>query len=334
MFNRVFSFLRRSESKLSRSLVGHIFPSTSPNYVSERLCETVDCFLNPWDLRPAINAIMEAQNWILDRLPPHKPLVILIGERHDHQTHALLQQAVLENLYLQNLRWRKRTFAFGFEAAHNFVSSSLGTVETDFHGQAIITGFNAIAEKQEELVSHYADTFKFCLRNNISVQFNDIASKRNDDVSIIDQTDAFSRKIIEKYAPNLLSKEILRSHPSSNLTDGVMLSNHAIVENAIAHMRSTRAKIYVQHAGTGHIAGYTPVDVRYNDSLCMRFMEQGFAVLPIIPRYEIDKNYIPEDANQILKHSIRIENMAQSSVHKIDYESVKRLVNRNSSLNL
>jgi hypothetical protein len=82
----------------------------------------VDCSQNPYDLRPAVNAIMAAQNWILDRLPKGQKLIIIMGEYHRRFLHTHLREAVLRALDQQKECDPKRSFAYGVELPSNFHS--------------------------------------------------------------------------------------------------------------------------------------------------------------------------------------------------------------------
>ena len=71
------------------------------------------------------------------------------------------------------------------------------------------------------------------------------------------------------------------------MMQGMLLSNHAIVENALAHLKETKHRLYVQRTGSAHVTESTNCKTDetfpHENGLTRLFMEQGCAVIAAIP---------------------------------------------------
>lgn len=246
----------------------------------------------PRDLRPIVQEIMAAENWLLDRLLPGQKLVILLSETHTKTFHVALQQAVIGAHINALQKDATRNFAYGYELPHDYLS-----------GEKLIRSFLSIyhgtqAEKQTKRL------FRFCLKNGVSIQFNDLSDV---DGLTLNQRDQFTRDLVEKYEPDYLGKRICRVSKYEDFSLGLKLSNLAMVERATAHMEDSDAQIYLQNCGRGHALGDEQEQHFYEDSLASAFREAGFEVLTVFPSEGQLIDDIPEEAFEY-EHIIRIKN--------------------------
>lgn len=304
----------------------------------------IDCRATPYDLRPAVSAIMMASNWLLEQLPEDQTLIILMGERHRSQTHTLLQKYLLKSLCNQAVKTPEKTFAFGFEGDHNyaFKKQSLKDTFLSFIGYERPTDQRAISAFIRDVAhaKEKADFFKFCAHEKISVRFNDIANINRSILSPIDQTDAFSLNLIRKNRPDLVGKNILRG----NTSDGIALSNLAIVEKAIEHVRETTCRIYIQQCGLSHLFGrkkhiddfldmglfkHIREEYAYADSLSARFKERGFTILPVSPNFE-SHEHIPDESEVDLRQTIKIVGLEEGDRNVVAFDKLQKKISKAS----
>ncbi len=297
-----------------------------------------------YDLRPAVKAIMAAENWLLSRQPDQK-LVIIIGESHGHIIPSFLQMAVLKAHLEQRAA---HPFAYGCEQVHEMVTHYIPSLsaEDDPDGRLVMASYNSDTENSQSFWEHRA-LFGLCLSHHISVSFNDVSyfttfdAYPNDDLrSIIDQADPLTRQLVVEQFPHLVGKEILRMHEKNGPDpEGMALSNAAIVKNAIEHIERTQSQIYIQQCGVSHVMGETRKtrDFKYEDSLTALFFKQGFSVLPVFPFYEAWHHHLPTESHGSLKRAVKITGMDQGNGGKrhneVFFDVMRRTVNRASEYN-
>lgn len=284
----------------------------------------LDCQENPYDLGPAVRRIMAAETSTLSHMPKDAPLVIIMGEYHEAQGHALLQKAVL----MAHAQLREKSdgwnFAFGYESPHDYISKYTGEAEHDPDGHKAINlrhRFHAGAGRTAHL-----DLLDYCVRENISVSFNDSAR----DQEHIDCREPFTRTVIEKYFPSLVGKT-----PPLRAGDnrGIAISNLCMVEKAIEHIQRTQARIYIQHCGQGHVFGATDEGYAFEESLSSRFRERGIEILPVICNYEHAREYIPAEAESLFGQSV-ILSYNERAPDEIPFEDARRSIGFQSGLAL
>lgn len=274
---------------------------------------------DPFDLRPVVKAIMDAENMILDRIPPDQKLVILMGEDHSCQTHTLLLQALL-----QAHKQAAHPTALGLEGSHN------------------IDWLNEPLPPDDSETTSGAALLRFCKTQKVDVRFNDLArgEKLSPDgttfqqTAILDRGDEMTENIIFRHAS--LSYDDLPIHCESLL--GIALRNIGIVENAISHNKKSDARIYVQHCGRGHVFGSRSDGHPYKASLTSLFHRHGFAVLAVC---SYDDDFIdngpddwPHDALKDVSDVIVPANMADGHIEDFKYDIVRQRVNAASGYDL
>lgn len=301
----------------------------------------------PFNIRPILDAIMNAQNWILDRLPADQKLVILLPEDHDTHIQMLLQQAIIRMLADQRDKDPKRSYAFGYETAHNkfFKNRKSYTVADDQRTIDLLTRVT-LADHEEALIPLKA-LFTTCRDTKTSLGLNDVATKRPAEGSKrlvdIDQSNPLTRDLIEKHAPQYLGIDIPRAtqfwDAGVPLAEGMRLSNLMMVENALRHVERTNSRIYVQHAGIAHVMGFKKKlfdygeSYKYDDSLAALFQARGFSVLPVICTYQSFKHNFPPQSAAMVKDSIKMD-LPLTQSPEFSYQGVRDEVNKLSGLDL
>ncbi len=303
----------------------------------------VDCREKPYDLRPALNAIMAAENWILERIPPEQKLVIVIGENHIAQSHALLQSTLLKQ-HSQKMRAKNAPkFAYGMEYPSNFLQEYNKYTQafgypTDierFHKESNLNGSMDHLKAMLNFIKMESakNILELCLKEKIPTGFNDIAIARSyfnyGIMDPIDQTDSLTKNLVQEHYPHLAGKNIGRVEDP-----GINLRNLAMVENAMAHMEQTDSKVYIQHCGAHHIAGFDRIEETYTYSLTKLFQERGVAVLPVFLEFAATKEVLPDAAAESIPQSVRITGMDSARSYKMSFETAKRHICSASKLDL
>jgi len=294
----------------------------------------IDCSADPWNIRPVINIIMAAENWLLERLLPDQKLVIVFGQAHGFHTHGLATLALLAAHQDQIATNPDRRFAFGDERSHDFAKKTTGIDIPDPHCELAMSLFNDI----EMPMSSYETTraiFGFCLDNHISVGFNDVATIQNKVIGTIDQKNAFTREIVKKYDPALLGKKIIRGLPFVGVPKEAMaISNMCMVERSLSHMERAKSRIYIQSCGLSHVFGMQTEEHDYAESLCGLYAARGVKVIPVVPLYDMVAEYFPDLPDGVLDQAIKISGLARDHSRTMHIVEAKFRVNEASGLNL
>lgn len=195
----------------------------------------------------------------------------------------------------------------------NLVKENI-SIEADPDGQKMLK----LCFKHIAMYGAMNPVLKFCYQHNVSVSFNDIASDQDyldcgeneasKLFSIVDQSDGLSREMIQRYAPHLINETIYRSSeaPEMDMIAGIMLSNRTMVHNAMAHIKRSQAKIYIQHCGLAHVAGDAhflkgvTVNLPYKESLHRYFTQAGCCVISYGATYRENSN-LPYDAGHAVE---------------------------------
>lgn len=296
----------------------------------------VSCHKDPFNITPAANAIMAAEERILERIPSDQKLVILMGENHSYHVNKLLMGAILkEQTARQKENPQKYSFALGYEGPYNITKLiSRQTILNESERDCPAMAFAALTPDQKY---ESQDTlFKICLAEKISTRFNDIASVRIGPASLIDVDDPLTKDIIQKHRPDLAKVQvILRApmlfSPALDCDDGLALSNLAIVQNAMDHLKETNARIYIQHCGTAHM--FAPKQQKKDFSLKALFEKQGAYVLPVFTHYEHTlKNTRPDRHEQ--KYTLKISGLDKGDVPEKDFAELRKKVAAVSGLDI
>ena len=268
----------------------------------------VDCEDAPYDLRPVVEAVMSAENWLLSRLPPDQKIVILLNEAHTDEMSALSQMAVLNAHAVQKRKKPLLNFGYGFEAPHVFkVKDGLPNLE----GAVIESG-----QMNEEVI-------RYVSRKKISMRFNDaslVVHPNFFSVPCLDPKDKLTRDFMMKRAG------FISPFFSAVDNDGMAIRNEAIVHNAIKHMDRIGARIYLQQCGTAHSFGWKKSP--YEDGLYVKFKEKGFAVVSVFPQtFDINPDHLRYKVPQeFLKDCILVSGMAKSDNRHGNFARTRDLV--------
>ncbi len=306
---------------------------------------TVDCTDAPYDLRPALDAIMEAENWILERMPEDRKLVIVFGEGHSYQTHQFLQQALLLRHKEQAQEKPERSFAYGYEFEKKFwkrcprnsqiqkefetLEQILGLRQNQDHPEVYLSVFQKLGDTHD--LKSAKPLIAFCQTEGISVSFNDATSKINLESmrTIMDLEDEQVRRIVASHE-NIHHGEIYATGK-----DGMFVRNIAIAENAMEHIAQTNAKIYIQHCGQDHVHGRPDKGLPYEQSLCAQFRKQDVEVLSVMFKCDPERHHLDiPNVVQEMPNTIVIENMAPALSAIYAHNQARVRINRDSGLNL
>ncbi len=251
-----------------------------------------------YDLRPYADIIVEKA---LKRLKetPDKPLILMLGEDHYVLSHPVIQMLVLKKLKDHGV-----DIAFGKEFEHNNLaknfyrkvkgvqekeSLSAFIAENDLNGSLSLKSYIAFGNFVSNAYSHKT-LLNFILKEKIPNRFNDTATigtqLNNDDP----QT---KRAIKDLYPENIEDDLNVRE------AQAIHIRNHMMVQNAIAHTKKTRPRVYVQHCGAAHLIGSKKDQFLYQHSLTTLFKDMGYSVLvvPLLRRTLDGKNLVPPDYN-------------------------------------
>ena len=284
----------------------------------------LDCQENPYDLRPMVRRIMEAESSILDRLPPDRQLVIIMGEHHGAQGHMLLQKAVF--MAHEKLRGESDAgnFAVGAEYSHDYIARYTGKEIDDPHGHEAIE-----VRRHYYMGCAYAahkDVLDYCVDKKISVSFNDAACRNE----IIDYNEPFTREIVRRYSPGMLERGPVNRGGDPR---GIAISNLCMVEKSIEHINRTQARVYLHTCGQAHVLGASDTNYPFEESLSARFLERGFEILPVICNYEMAQHYIPAEAERLFSQSILLSHNEYGS-EEILFKDLRRAIGFQSGLDL
>lgn len=226
----------------------------------------IDCSANPMDLRPAVNEIMNAANWLLERLPADKPLVILAGEEHDRPTHASLKLALLRRFLTE-----KFSICVGLECDYNLPEVR--------EKQALVAAYAPLSHGLFQEAAYIS---------SVPVSANDLPKNPNE---ILKPEDPFTKSILSRIVDengNKVGKIVVEqySHVLHARADfGVFLRNVGIATKVTQEIKKHKPKIYIQECGSGHIIPYDPNNEQ--ESLASLLSEK-FAVLNVCPKLSTD----------------------------------------------
>lgn len=229
---------------------------------------------NPFDVRPYVNAIIARLNWLESRLPPDVPIIICLGEHHGISSHLAASQTLLESL-------KNCDFSLGYEAPAAIAPhGQLETTMIERMYNDAISGNGYLAR---------SSLYQQCVDQKLFGNLNDIANVQSpgfgNEVDI-DEKDPQAMRLIRTHVKDY-DDPIVRNAEYAPMTQGMLLSNHAIVENALAHLAETKHRLYVQLTGSAHVTESTNCKTDetfpHANGLTQLFMQQGCAVIAAIP---------------------------------------------------
>lgn len=270
-----------------------------------------------YDLRPALDVI---QTEIERRTQGGRPLVVLMGERHDAPAHIALRQSVIERLLTSS-----SPIACGLEREHDLLGAivestfqypltgelrdALDVLDPD--GQNMLKAYKATRKAVESPVMD-KNFISFCLAEEVSVRANDAAaswalapggvSKR-----CLDMADLATCKILQRHAPALQGKDV-----TFISAEGVYLRNRLIVERVLGHMNDSGAQVYVQSCGNSHIYGDKFGHKHFVQSLSALFNQAGMDVLPVfVSSKAYDEGLIPAGAEAMRQQGVVVSGLSE-----------------------
>ncbi len=310
----------------------------------------VELWQNPYDLRTVVKTVMAAQNWLLDRMPADQKLALVFGERHNSPSQKIMQTAIVQRMHEQALNNSGLGFAVGVEGPTNTRANSAGYLRkisaepvhahlftlpvediingNDPDGKKVLTMQNIFnkAEDLQQIGQIFSDLI---VAKGISYAHTDIAWEHRDKHLFIDQKDPAAWNLVERFKPHLLGTDIARH--GRNCENGMMLSNQAMAENGIAHMKRTNSRLYFSGCGLTHVFG-AGEQYPYSESLSAAFENRGCAVLAITPLDDLSHTSKPDDAPPTI--AITGYPSADRTARRIPTPSFVAYVNKMSDFNL
>lgn len=263
----------------------------------------IDCSADPYDVRPALDAIQER---IAHRMKPG-PLVVLMGQLHNRPIHHLVGQALMARLLKSGA-----SIAYGMESPHNSLRSALinhmdmpvdlakKIADSDHNGSKLLRIFRECVDPDSSIQAQ-SNVAAWCGKQSVPFHVNDVAK---------------SWFGINIYEP--LTNELVKRFPIENTSlvssEGVALRNRMIQQNVIRHIQDSNVDIYIQQTGNGHLYGLSEFNDEYKDSLVFRFLEAGINVLPVfMEASDFDISVTPASAKAQLKKGLTISGLAEEA---------------------
>lgn len=311
------------------SFVSNDGDESGPPITESDVKRVVSCSDTPMNLRPAAEAVVEEA---LALLPQGKPVVLLMGEDHSKPSTCFMLPAVLHHLSTALSSHGDAndngppTIAVGFELDHDLLGKIINadcgihlspqemkTVATmDRNGHRAIFGFLAFVKTRDSPVT-MATTLSACRESNLSVRFNDLASTNSNifvELPILDRNDLRTASYINRSTAQN-AREVLYS----TCEPGISLRNKAIVDEAMAHIRDTGARLYIQHCGNAHPLGFRGKHGHKN-SLAPLFLEAGASVLSVLTSTAPNISWVPPNAHPLAQNSIFITHMPNDLLNR------------------
>lgn len=266
----------------------------------EEYGHTIDCSANPYDLRPAAEAILTRALDMLSQRTNDKPVVILMGECHIASAHIALQQMVA-----QSLKESEQNFMVGVELPHNAwsviarddmdidVPDGLyySPNDLDDGGQASLTAYLSHDGTDGAPVAHQ-NLYSYFLNNRIPTFFNDAAKTK----AGLDMND-----------PLMVHEEIVVQ--PKDIAGAMKARNKIMASLGDKYAKATGADIILQTTGMAHILGDEADHSSPDDSLMAAYEKAGFHVLPVFVNSEFNMK-VPKEAADKLSAAITAKGLA------------------------
>lgn len=275
--------------------------------------DVVPLHQNPYDLRPAVTAIVERIEKVRASLNG-KPLIVLMGESHEIAAHSVLTTLTLRALHRQN----PSKIAFGVELPYDVIIADLlynnrhtpeeaaGLMMSDYDGQLNLRTYLDYIASDMATLSHRM-TLEFCQSKEISTCFADAAMSKDDD-NYIDLQDPYNIDVFQKKIENLNTDRVNARSPM-----GVALRNIIMQERLTTHLRYSGADTMIVSCGAAHVWGDGRND-EYEHSLAAFFHEAGTPCLSVLPIGRIiPPEIIPDDAATSFADSVIITGLIEKA---------------------
>jgi len=258
---------------------------------------------NPYDLQPAIDALMERVEQTRAALPDKK-LVIPIGEYHNLYSHDRFQAEFIKALAMQY----PGQLACGSEREHNYEADSLQNMKQDTAEER-----QAYRDVQRDI---YVEDVRYSHLPNLKIEISKVLSisrgmndaayvtrrvplevRHSDsrqgsffrgipEIDYCDLSDKETYDFVQSMYGYVPPQDTLIRYSEIDLSvmrEGLKVSNGFMAHKIGQHFTDSAAHIYVQNCGAGHLAGDLEVDgYGYKDGLVYALEKKGYAVLPVL----------------------------------------------------
>lgn len=291
---------------------------------------------DPLDIRQALEGILSTKNWILERLPEDKPLIIIFAEYHDKPSNIALQQAFIEQASEQS------SIAVGFERPPSELKKAIArerltrkfedTFPSIYNNDFLTTGNRNDRLSQRLAKAHiYAPIstgalLNMCFEKKLPISFNDLEKTKRFLVPSNGSyfLSTFSRK--NHYLMNMNSMSIKEKFFTTTRSPiGMSLRNQAIAYNAINHLQQTEAKVYIQRIGMAHIDNSNAANIT------KQFQNSGYPTLTVCLDNDFSSREIPKPRTNSMVVRGLSDNAFGSGVYnpRITMAELKHWVNIN-----
>ena len=253
---------------------------------------------NPYDFRPALDALMEKVEQIRAVLPDKK-IVIPIGENHIVFAHDYFQAAFIKAI----AGHYPGQVAYGHETQHNYMADTIGTVmdTTTSERRGMFRAIQREYFLKDVSFSHYSK-LKIDMTKALSLPMgmNDIAhvfmrpqkkqasglNQQKGWVRYCDSADIDTYEFIQrryKDASPPWETLIRDAQDDSLVQEGIRVSNGFMAEKIDQHFADNEAQIYIQTCGVAHLIGYVKDkwEQEYQHSLTHQLDPDKYSVLPV-----------------------------------------------------
>lgn len=290
---------------------------------------TLSCVSGPYDIRPPLDLL---EGWVKHLLQQdERPLYILFGEDHHRTFDIVLRQAFIERLKISG-----HSIAYGAESESNMLEwlienwygieipdEAKGKIcQSDKNGQRFLQSAHAAYIPTTSPHSR-RNLWASLLNSSVPFQCNDIP-RTEDDVSIDQSSDHVAQIVFDHLGVSSDEAGVI-DLVSSN---GMLIRNRYMADQAVAHQHETDARVYVQDCGKHHLYGYHKDKLGYRGSLSQIFSERGLKTLVVANLTERFKlAHLPRDGakSAFRRNGLAFNNFAPESFHGAFEQEVRTL---------
>lgn len=279
---------------------------------------SIDCWKNPYDLRPAAKLILQA-------ITERKPDIVLFGENHYMFSHTALLHLLLEQLIETG-----KHFALGLECPHNLwahiVENKMKTklppalrASRSGHGfdrdgrLALIACAAFFSQAGAPGANHRL--INFCLRSEIPAIFmdaarNTIKSKENS----LYPSDTVTQNAMKDHFEQITNNDAAGSICMTD-ADKIAIRNQIMARNMMDYIGANDKPLMILKTGASHVMGVLPRD-KYEYSLHHVLRAAGKSVLCVLPTIggrDFRPQALPAEARPFLEDIVVIHGLSKRS---------------------
>jgi hypothetical protein len=275
---------------------------------------------NPYDFKPALDALMEKVTEVRATLPDKK-IVIVFGEEHDLYAHQRFKAEFVKALAGDH----PEQIAYGEELPSDYGRFTGEEMATDMVEEREAYRAWQRGVYLDRPWNSYRDTLSIELTRKLSISMcmNDVARvvfsppPEEGAPEIIDEPTYcdLSHKETYDFIKGLYDempdqKELIRcSYPdAAPMQEGVRISNGFMAKEITRHIRDTGVQTYVQSCGAAHLIGFfgDGWEQEYGDSLTCKLLHEGHAVIPVLLFDQITEGEytIPSEGLEALRDNV------------------------------